>query len=77
MKEYRVIFSKLEPAARDCIWARPVVGGFTLYMLQRGISTPLRVVDDKKTPYIHDDMVVNLEATPQGEIDVAGLNWDD
>jgi len=77
MKEYRLIFSSTEPVARDCIWAKPVVGGFTLYMLQRGILVPLRIVDDKKTPYIHDDTIFDVADVQHGEIVIEGINWDE
>lgn len=42
------------------MWAKPVEGGFALYMLQNGVMTPLKVVDDGGTSSIADDVVQDL-----------------
>lgn len=60
MKEYKLIFSSKEPNTRNCVWAKPVNGGFALYMLQDGIMTPLKVMDDKDTSSIADDVIQDL-----------------
>ena len=60
MKEYKLIFSSREPNTRNCVWAKPVTGGFALYMLQDGIMTPLKVMDDKGTSSMADDAVQEL-----------------
>lgn len=60
MKEYRLIFSSREPNVKNCVWAKPIEGGFALYMLQNGVMTPLKVIDDKDTSSIADDVIQDL-----------------
>ena len=37
------------------MWAKPVEGGFTLYLLSNGTWLPAKLVDDNSTPVISDD----------------------
>lgn len=67
MKDLRFILSTQEPAVRDCVWCKPVEGGFALYMLQAGVMTPLKVTDDKSTASIVDDAVQDLVGSVQDE----------
>ena len=67
MKDLRFILSTQEPAVRDCVWCKPVEGGFALYMLQAGVMTPLKVMDDKSTANIVDDAVQDLVGSVQDE----------
>lgn len=67
MKDLRFILSTQEPAVRDCVWCKPVEGGFALYMLQAGVMTPLKVMDDKSTASIVDDAVQDLVGSVQDE----------
>ena len=50
MRQYRVVFSSVEPNVREAIWAKPVEGGFTLYLLEGGVWKPVLPVDDNETP---------------------------
>ena len=67
MKDLRFILSTQEPAVRDCVWCKPVEGGFALYMLQAGVMTPLKVMDDKSTASIVYDAVQDLVGSVQDE----------
>ena len=67
MKDLRFILSTQEPAVRDCVWCKPVEGGFALYMLQAGVMTPLKIMDDKSTASIVDDAVQDLVGSVQDE----------
>ena len=65
MKEYKLIFSSTEPNVRNCVWVKPVSGGFALYMLSNGVMSPLKVMDDNSTANIADDVVQNLVGSVQ------------
>ena len=63
MKIYKVAFSSSAPSVKDALWARPVEGGFALYMLQGGTWKPLQVADTKDTASIVDDVAVQFKTT--------------
>ena len=50
MRNYKVIISTDAPSVRDAIWAKPVSGGFTLYLMNNGAWQPAKVVDDSGAP---------------------------
>lgn len=74
MVECKLIFSNTEPNVRNCVWAKPVEGGFTLYMLQAGTMTPLKVVDDNGTEDAEDDVVQNLVGSVQDKKSANTIN---
>ena len=67
MKLYKVVISKEAPALRDALWAKPVSGGFVLYLLDNGKWNPLKVVDDAGTSSLADDTIQNLIGSVQDE----------
>ena len=72
MVECKLIFSNTEPNVRNCIWAKPVKGGFALYM--PGIKAPLKVVDDNGTEDAEDDVVQNLVGSVQDKKSANTIN---
>lgn len=55
MKICKVAFSNEAPSMRDCLWAKPVSGGFVLYMLNSGTWVPMKIVSDGGTAIVSDD----------------------
>lgn len=66
MKFYNVVCSTEAPNVRDCLWLKPVEGGFTLYWLE-GYWKPLKMVDDGNTSSVIDDTVQDLIGSVQDE----------
>lgn len=78
MKELKVIMSVYEPSAKDCLWLKPVAGGFVLYKLMDGAWQPLKIVDDNSTKTTLDDTVQKSVSAAKTEIIAAiqGKNTD-
>ena len=58
----RIIFSKLQPNRTDVAWAKPVPGGFGLYLYFNGKWQPQRVMNDEKTINPDDDQPYDLDS---------------
>ena len=54
MRYYKIVFDKEAPSMSGVIWAKPVDGGFSLY-INIGGWKPLKIVDDKGTAGTGDD----------------------
>lgn len=57
MELCNIVLSVKEPRAKNCIWAKPVDGGFTIYLLDGGCWKPVITVNDNDTPYTTADDV--------------------
>ena len=55
MRIYKTIVSAVAPGQRDVLWAKPVEGGFTLYLQNNGMWQALKVMEDKGTASDADD----------------------
>lgn len=55
MKNYKIVLGPEPPSQKDTLWAKPVSGGFSLYMLDNGTWQPLKVMDDQDTKSTADD----------------------
>ena len=58
----KIIFSNLQPNRTDVAWAKPVPGGFGLYLYFNGKWQPQRVMNDEKTINPDDDQPYDLDA---------------
>ena len=58
----KIIFSKLQPNHIDAIWAKPVPGGFGLYIYFDGKWQPQRVMNDEGSLNPDDDQPYDLDA---------------
>jgi hypothetical protein len=56
----KIIFSPVQPNRKDVAWARPVKGGFTLYLYFNGRWQPQRVANDERTISPDDDQPYDL-----------------
>lgn len=61
MRYTNVVISTGAPK-RGGLWAKPVEGGFALYLLHAGKWQPLKLVSDGETSLISDDEVLDLES---------------
>ena len=57
MKIYQIAFSAEAPNVRDCIWAKPVGEGFSIFLLDGGTWRPLA-----STNGINDDVAAKLKS---------------
>lgn len=59
MRLLKVAVSNEAPNLRDCMWAKPVAGGFfNLYLLDGGMWKPLELVNPGKLNTLNDDTVI-------------------
>lgn len=62
MKKYDLVISKEAPSVKDAMWAKPTgTDGFTLYLLDGGRWKAVKVMDDKETSSLVDDVTVAVE----------------
>lgn len=57
MELCNIVLSVKEPKAKNCIWAKPVNGRFTIYLLDGGYWKPVVTVNDNETAYTTADDV--------------------
>lgn len=55
----KIYFSSVKPQDPNCLWLKPVEGGFTAYLIIRSNETPLKLIDDNGTRTTKDDVVVD------------------
>ena len=58
----KIIFSPVQPNRKDVAWARPVKGGFTLYLYFNGRWQPQRVANDEGTISPDDDQPYDIDS---------------
>ena len=58
----KILFSPTQPGRTDVAWARPVQGGFALYMHFNGSWQPLRVMKTQGSRTPDDDQPYDLDA---------------
>ena len=56
----KIIFSKLQPNRTDVVWAKPVPGGFGLYVYFGGKWQPQRLMNDEGTINPDDDQPIDI-----------------
>ena len=56
----KIIFSPVQPSRTDVAWAKPVKGGFTLYLYFNGRWQPQRVANDEGTYTTDDDVPYDI-----------------
>lgn len=56
----RIIFSRLQPNRTDVAWAKPVPGGFGLYLYFAGKWQPQRLMNDEGTINPDDDQPIDI-----------------
>lgn len=61
MKICKLAISNEAPSLRDAMWAKPISGGFALYLLDGGTWKPVKVMDDNSTPQTGDDTAINVK----------------
>ena len=60
MRLLKVAVSNEAPNLRDCMWAKPVAGGFfNLYLLDGGMWKPLELVNPGNLNTLNDDTVIS------------------
>lgn len=59
MRVYKVIVSKEAPNVNGALWAKPVEGGFALYLLEGKTWKPQVIMDDNDTAALVDDVVAD------------------
>lgn len=59
MRVYKVIVSKEAPNVNGALWAKPVEGGFALYLLEGKTWKPQVIMDDNDTAALVDDAVAD------------------
>ena len=69
-----LFFSNNAPNQRNVVWAKPVDGGFTLYLLDGGTWKPLKLVNDKNTEDEKDDTVQDLIGSVQDKESANTIN---
>lgn len=74
MKNCKIIISREAPSQKDILWAKPITGGFALYLLDGGVWKPIKMMDDKGTQSIIDDTVQDLIGTAQDETTADTIN---
>ena len=70
MVVYKLVLSNSAPALRNAVWAKPVSGGFALYLLESGTWKSLKLVDGDGNAVDTDSVVTDFS-------DVIGENTDD
>jgi hypothetical protein len=56
----KIIFSPVQPNRTDVAWAKPVKGGFSLYLYFNGRWQPQRVANDEGTYTTDDDVPYDI-----------------
>lgn len=56
MKIYNIAFSNVAPGVKDCIWGKPVEGGFTLLWKTQGKWLPVKMVEDNDVALTPEDI---------------------
>ena len=62
---YNISVSVEPPSIKNCLWGKPVDGGFTLYWYCDGAWKPLKLADDMGTLAFNDDQAVSTAALQQ------------
>lgn len=60
----KIVFSAIQPASGNILWAKPVKDGFTLYINVNGRWQSMKMVDDKDTVSPDDDAEIDLDNIP-------------
>lgn len=61
----KTFISKEKPTAVYGLWLKPVEKGFTIYLIENGITKSLKLVDDQNTEDTKDDEVKDLIGSVQ------------
>ena len=56
----RILFSSTQPSRTDIAWAKPVKGGFALYLYYNGIWQPMKVMDNAGSITTDDDVISDV-----------------
>jgi len=68
MQYLKLIISNNAPNTRSVIWAKPIEGGYALYIFGNGMWKPLKAVDDKGTSSISDDTIISTSGSLSAKI---------
>ena len=60
MNRVLTIASDTIPKVKNCLWLKPVSGGFALYFVGNGACTPLNLVDTNGTSDVQDDIAKSV-----------------
>ena len=63
----KTVISREMPAIQSGLWLKPVEGGFAAYLIDGGIVSTLKLVDDKGTEDTKDDVVHDIIGSVQDE----------
>ena len=74
MKSSKIIIANEAPSVRDAIWAKPVDGGYALYLLENGTWKPIKTMDDNDTASLIDDAVNESTSSLKKYADTAYIN---
>ena len=61
----KIVISSTQPGRNDIVWAKPVKGGFALYLPFNGRWQPLIVMDDEGTVTPEDDKPADISEIPE------------
>lgn len=64
----KTYFSDVKPRDPNCVWLKPVSGGFAAYVIDGGNERPLKVVDDNGTTKEGDDTIAKTTAATKTEL---------
>ena len=56
----KILFQPFQPEKKNALWAKPVKGGFALYLYYNGCWNPQVLMDDKRTISPEDDIPLNI-----------------
>ena len=62
MRLLKVAVSNDAPSVKDCLWAKPAAGAFSLYLLDGGVWKPLELVNPGNLSTTTDDTLISNEA---------------
>lgn len=68
VKVKNTYFSPVKPRDPNCVWLKPVNGGFAAYLIDAGYEKPLKLVEDNGTPAEGDDTIAKTTAATKSEL---------
>ena len=63
----KTFISDVKPMTLNALWLKPIEGGFAAYLINGGITQPLKLVDDNGTEDAKDDKVKDIIGSVRDE----------
>ena len=61
----QILVTSYQPSQTNVVWAKPIEGGFTLYLFNNGRWQPVKIVNDLGTATTDDDTVADISNIDQ------------